>query len=111
MKSQEACKPHTHEAQVKFTYPHVSLRLPSRGDTDVNMFTSSGTGDTGVFLMGSTGAASAFCTPGNWGGLGTMASQAATRGRPRAPKTKKRPLQPRVASRRGDRKSPTRFPA
>ena len=73
--------------------------------------TSPGTGDTATFRMGSTGAASAFCTPGSWGGLGTMASQAPSSGNPRAPKTKKRPRQPSVDSSRGDKKRPTRLPA
>ena len=73
--------------------------------------TSSGTGETGVFLIGLTGVASALATPGRSGGFGTTASQTASRGNPSAPKTKKRPRQPRVDSSSGDRKSPTRFPA
>ena len=61
--------------------------------------------------MGSGAGVSAFWTPGSCGGLGTTASQTASRGRPSAPNTKKRPRQPSVASSRGDRNSPTRLPA
>ena len=62
-------------------------------------------------MMGSTVGVSAFRIPGSWGGLGTTASQTAKSGSPSAPKTKKRPRQPSVASSRGDRNNPTRLPA
>ena len=84
-----------------------ALQYTGRG----NPLTSPGTGDTAVLTMGSTGAASAFSVPESLGGVGTMASQAASRGSPRAPKTKKRPRHPSIASSRGDRKRPTRLPA